>query len=179
MPMIRNKIKEADIIVFGCPVYFDGFTAQMKTMLDRLIAGGSPFIEKRDGHARHPSHGKEKKTRKLLLLSTCGFGERDNFEPMIHHMKAIAGNFATGEYMGALVRPMGQTVEMLASEKPEAVKAVREAFYRAGVEAVTKGSISAELQDAVAAPLISFDEFVERSNALFKKMRAENKARAK
>lgn len=178
MMKIRMKIKAADIIVFGCPVYFDGFTAQMKTMLDRLIAGGSPFIENRDGHARHPSHGKEKKTRKLLLLSTCGFGERSNFDPMIHHMKAIADNFATGEYMGALVRPMGQTMTMLAPEKPEEVKAIREAFYRAGAEAVSKGSISAELQDAVAAPLISFDEFVERTNQLFKKMLAENKAKA-
>ena len=174
MLMIRKKIKAADIIVFGCPVYFDGFTAQMKTMLDRLIAGGSPFIENRDGHARHPSHGKEKKVRKLLLISTCGFGERDNFDPMIHHMQAIARNFATGEYMGALVRPMGQTMEMLQGEKPAEVKAIIDAFYTAGVEAVTRGEVSAELQDAVAAPLISFEEFVRRSNALFKKLIAEN-----
>ena len=174
MLMIRKKIKAADIIVFGCPVYFDGFTAQMKTMLDRLIAGGSPFIENRDGHARHPSHGKEKKVRKLLLISTCGFGERDNFDPMIHHMQAMARNFATGEYMGALVRPMGQTMEMLEPEKPDDVSAIREAFYRAGEEAVSKGTISAELQDAVAAPLISFEEFVRRSNALFKELIAGN-----
>jgi multimeric flavodoxin WrbA len=174
MMMIRQKIRAADIIVFGCPVYFDGFTAQMKTMLDRLIAGGSPFIENRDGHARHPSQGKEKKKRKLLLISTCGFGERDNFDPMIHHMQAIARNFATGEYMGALVRPMGQTMEMLESEKPEEVKAIRDAFSKAGKEAVSKGTISTELQDAVAAPLIPFEEFVRRANALFKELIAEN-----
>jgi multimeric flavodoxin WrbA len=176
MLMIRKKIKAADIIVFGCPVYFDGFTAQMKTMLDRLIAGGSPFIENRDGHARHPSHGQEKKVRKMVLISTCGFGERDNFDPMIHHMQAIARNFATGEYMGALVRPMGQTMEMLEPEMPDEVKAIRDAFRRAGVEAVSKGTISTELQDAVAAPLITFDEFVRRTNALFKEMIAQNKA---
>jgi multimeric flavodoxin WrbA len=174
MLTIRQKIKAADIIVFGCPVYFDGFTAQMKTMLDRLIAGGSPFIENRDGHARHPSHGKEKKVRKMLLISTCGFGERDNFDPMIHHMQAMARNFATGEYMGALVRPMGQTMEMLASEMPDKVNAIRDAFYKSGVEAVSKGTISTELQDAVAAPLISFEEFVRRSNKLFKELLAEN-----
>lgn len=176
MLMIRQKIKAADIIVFGCPVYFDGFTAQMKTMLDRLIAGGSPFIENRDGHARHPSHGKEKKVRKLLLISTCGFGERDNFDPMIHHMQAIARNFATGEYMGALVRPMGQTMEMLKEEKPEEVKAIFDAFYQAGVDAVATGRISDELQDAVAARLISFEEFVQRSNAIFKKLIAQKQA---
>ncbi|MCG6911319.1 MAG: flavodoxin family protein [Deltaproteobacteria bacterium] len=177
MATIRKKIKAADIIVLGSPVYFDGFTAQMKTMLDRLIAGGMPFIENRDGHARHPSRGKEKKIRKLLLLSTCGFGERDNFDPMIRHMQAIAANFATGEYMGALVRPMGGAMEMLQPEKPDEVNAVRDAFYRAGVEAVSKGAVSAELQDAVAAPLISFEEFMGRMNARFKKMIAENAAK--
>jgi len=95
---------------------------------------------------------------------------------MIHHMQAIARNFATGEYMGALVRPMGQTMEMLEPEKPKAVKAIRDAFYKAGVEAVTLGRISDELQDAVAAPLISFEEFVQRSNALFKDLIAQNQA---
>ena len=55
------------------------------------------------------------------------------------------------------------------------MKAIIDAFYKAGVDAVAKGSISDELQDAVAAPLISFDEFVHRSNALFKKLIAENK----
>jgi len=89
-------------------------------------------------------------------------------------MQAIARNFATGEYMGALVRPMGQTMEMLEPEMPDEVKAIRDAFHRAGVEAVSKGTLSDELQDAVAAPLISFDEFVRRSNALFKKLIAEH-----
>ena len=145
-------------------------------MLDRLIAGGSPFIENRDGHARHPSHGKEKKVRKLLLLSTCGFGEKDNFDPLIHHMQAIARNFATGEYMGALVRPMGQTMEMLQEEKPEEVKAILGAFRQAGVEAITQGKVSDELQDAAAKPLISFEEFVSRSNVLFKELIAGNQA---
>ena len=38
---------------------------------------------------------------------------------------------------------------------------------------VSKGTIPTELQDAAAAPLISFEEFVRRSNALFKKLIAE------
>ena len=75
---------------------------------------------------------------------------------------------------GTLVRPMGQTMEMLRGDKPEEVKAIFDAFPRAGVEAVTRGRISDELQDAVAAPLISFEEFVARSNALFKQLIAEN-----
>ncbi len=176
---IRNQIRAADLIVFGSPVYFDGFTAQMKTMLDRLIAGGMPFIQVRDGHFRHPSRGGEKKVRKMLLISTCGFGEKDNFDPIIHHMQAIAKNFATGEYMGALVRPVGSTLEMLQDENPEGVQGVMDAFYQAGVEAVTKGSISSELEDAVSAPLIPLSEFMERANQKFQEMIAQKKAATK
>ncbi|MBU4319101.1 MAG: flavodoxin family protein [Proteobacteria bacterium] len=175
MAMIREKIKGADVLVFGSPVYFDGFTAQMKTLLDRLIPGGMPFIENRDGHSRHPSRGKELKTRKMLLVSTCGFGEVGNFDPIIHHMKAIAANFASGQYMGALVRPMGGTLEMLKEEKPAEVKAIFDAFRQAGVEAATKGMISEDLQTAVAKPLISVGEFVNRANTLFSQLIDENK----
>ncbi len=172
---IRRQIKAADLIVLGSPVYFDGFTAQIKTMLDRLIAGGMPFIEIRDDHFRHPSRGGEKKIRKMLLISTCGFGEKDNFDPIIHHMQAIARNFATGEYMGALVRPVGSTLEMLKDENPEGVKSVLDAFFQAGVEAVTKGTISEELQEAVSVPLIPLKEFVDRANKMFHELIAEKK----
>ena len=175
MKMIRDKIKASDILVFGSPVYFDGFTAQIKTMLDRLISGGMPFIENRDGHSRHPSRGKEAKTRKILLISTCGFGERDNFDPIIHHMKAIATNMATGEYMGALVRPMGGTLEMVKDEKPDEVKAIFDAFRQAGAEAVTKGVISEALETAVAKPLISVGEFAKRANTMFTELLSESK----
>jgi putative NADPH-quinone reductase len=175
MEMIRGKIKAADLLVLASPVYFDGFTAQMKTLLDRLITGGMPFIETREGHSRHPSRGNEKKRRKMLLVSTCGFGERDNFEPMIHHMKAIARNFATGEYMGALVRPMGATLDMVKDEKPEEVAAIFEALRQAGVEAVEIGAISEELQAAVAKPLISAGDFAKRANDLFRQLLGENK----
>ena len=71
---------------------------------------------------------------------------------------------------------MGQTMEMLQGEKPEEVKAILDAFHQAGVEAITQGKVSDELQDAAAKPLISFDEFVDRSNALFKKLIADNQA---
>lgn len=179
MPEIRKQIRDADLIVFGSPVYFDGFTAQMKTMLDRLIAGGMPFIQVRDGHFRHPSRGGEKKVRKMLLVSTCGFGEKDNFDPIIAHMKAIAKNFATGEYMGALVRPVGSTLEMLQDENPDGVQGVLDAFYQSGVDAVSKGVISKELQEAVSVPLIPLKEFMERANKMFLEMIDQKKTSVK
>lgn len=170
MVEIRQLIKAADIIVLASPVYFDGFTAQMKQMLDRLISGGLPFIEVRDGRARHPSSGGEKRTRKMLLVSTSGFGENETFDPIIQHMKAIAANFATGEYMGSLIRPLGSALTTMRDENPEGVKTVMDALYQAGVEAATTKEISKPLQDAVATPLISQAEFFQRANKMFQEL---------
>jgi len=170
MPEIRTKIRKADIVVLASPIYIDGFTAQTKTMLDRLIAGGSPFIESRDGHSRHPSRGKELKTRKLLLLSTCGFGEIDNFNPMIHHAKAIANNLATFEWMGAIVRPMGGAVGMIQEEEPDKVNTIFEAFRQSGYDAVSKGTISEEIQKAASMPVMTIKEFADRANKMFTEM---------
>ncbi len=172
---MRQRIKTADVVVLASPVYIDGFTAQTKTLLDRLIAGGSPFIEFREGHSRHPSRGKEVKNRKLLLISTCGFGERDNFGPIIEHTKAIAGNLATFEYMGALVRPMGGSMAAVEPSDVYKVDGIMQAFRQAGRDAATKGEISQELEDAVSISLMTVKEYVEKANTLFKEMLAENK----
>ncbi len=75
--------------------------------------------------------------------------------PIIHHMKAIARNFATGKYMGALIRPMGSTTEMFQDKKTEQIKAILDAFYQVVKEAGTQKAISRELQTAVATPLIN------------------------
>ncbi|MHA1730153.1 MAG: flavodoxin family protein [Promethearchaeota archaeon] len=176
MEEMKSKYAESDIIGFASPVYVDGFTAQFKTLLDRFISGGQPFIEFRDeGHSRHPGRGKGKKKRKLVLISTCGFGEKDNFKPIILHMKAIVKNFTGAEYLGALVRPMGGAMDLIKDEQPEKVKKIKDSFRQAGIEAVSKGIISQELQDAVSESLMSVKEYVSRLNNLFRGIIKENK----
>jgi len=169
MAEILEKLTAADMQVYASPVYTDGFTGQMKTMLDRSIPIGTPFIVKKDGHARHPGSAKYKrKSRaKMLLISTCGFGERDNFDPIIMHTRALARNLGY-EYLGALVRPMGPALQMLVGLEPERAAPILEAFRRGGYEAVADNVIRPEVQEAAAQPIMSPEEFMGMVNRFAK-----------
>lgn len=160
IPEIQSKIKYSDILVYASPVYFDGFTAQMKTMMDRFVIGAKPDIEIVEGHSRHPSRGKGIRKRKVVLLSTCGFGENDNFDVIIHHMKAASKNMRA-EYMGALIRPMGPLLKFMTGDK---IDAVYNAFLRAGYDAVTKGEISEEIQEAASRQLMPMEDYAKMLN---------------
>lgn len=174
MADMKSKFRDADIIVLASPVYVDGFTAQMKTLLDRFISGGSPFVEFRDGHSRHPG-GKGKKIRKMVLISTSGFGELDNFDPMVQHMKAIIKNFPKTEYAGALLRPMGGCMDLINDEAPEKVEEIKQAFIRAGFSIVKNGEISEDVQNAVSAELLTVKEYIGRLNKMFRGVIDQNK----
>ncbi|MBU2548041.1 MAG: flavodoxin family protein, partial [Proteobacteria bacterium] len=156
MAEILDKRTAADMLVFASPVYVDGFSAQMKTMMDRCMPLGTPFIVERDGHARHPGQAryKRKSPAKMVLITTCGFGEMDNFEPIVMHMRAMARNMA-GEYLGDLVRPMGPALLMLAGMDPERAGPVLDAFRQAGYEAVSENLIRPEVREAAARSIMS------------------------
>ncbi len=175
---ILRKIGKADMIVYASPIYVDGITAQMKTMMDRCISGSQPFIEVKDGHSRHPHRGEKTHSRQIVFISTCGFGEIDNFEPAIGHMKAAAKN-AQAEFIGALVRPMGPVLEYLEILEVDKMKAVYQAFHQGGADAVSKGEISAEVQEAASASIISMEHFQNMANKYFQMEREKNLSKKK
>jgi hypothetical protein len=141
----------------------------MKTMLDRSIPIGTPFIVKKDGHARHPGSAKYKRRSpaKMVLISTCGFGERDNFDPIIMHTRALSRNLRY-EYLGELVRPMGPALQLLVGLEPERAEPILEAFRRGGYEAVADNVIRPEVQEAAAQPIMSLEEFMGMVNQFAK-----------
>jgi hypothetical protein len=103
----------------------------------------------------------------MVLISTCGFGERDNFDPIIMHTRALSRNLGH-EYLGELVRPMGPALQILAGLEPERAEPILEAFRRGGYEAVADNVIRPEIQEAAAQPVMSFKEFMEMVNQFAK-----------
>ena len=174
MPEILSKITEADMLVYASPVYVDGVTAQMKTLMDRNITFVQPFIETHDGHMRHPKREENGKQRSMLLISTCGVGEMDNFDPIIRHVKAASKNMRAS-FIGALVRPMGPVLETLELMSPDVVQPVYEAFRKAGLMSVTQGVIDEEVQKAASQRVMADKDFMEFANAYFKSEIEKNK----
>jgi multimeric flavodoxin WrbA len=163
--MLLSKMREADVIVFGTPVYVDGMTGTLKNLIDRLIPIVEPYFVLRDGHCRHPSRTPDKHT-KVVLVSNCGFWEMDNFESLVTHVQAICKNFCW-EFAGALLRPHGEALGyMVRNGIP--VQDVLDAAKDAGKELARTGRISEKNMKIVSRDLCPLETYVEIVNEDFK-----------
>ena len=166
MELIYPKLKEADVIIFGTPVYIDGMTGPMKNLFDRMLPLAKPYIELRDGHCRHPPR-ETGKSKKFVLVANCGFWEMDNFTPLLVHVRAICKNFGW-EFAGSLLRPHGGVFGYML-KKGYPVQDIIEAARKAGREIVKYGKIMKETQKTVSRELISLEDYVKTLNQLFER----------
>lgn len=161
MRKVLPEIADSDVLVLATPVYVDGMTGSMKTLLDRTIPLIEGRFEVREGHTRHPlragvKHGK------VVLVSVCGFTEMDNFEPLVTHVKAVCENMGR-EYAGALLRPYGWAFREL-KRMGFPVDKVHEACREAGVQMIRSGSIPEKVLEEVSKNLVPRDEIVSAYN---------------
>lgn len=164
MAMLLPKMGEADIWVFATPVYVDGVTGQMKKVMDRGVPMVQPFFELRDGHCRHPMR-EGTRDGKVVLVSTCGFWEMDNFDSVLAHMRAFCKN--TGrEFSGALLRPHGPVLRVM-MKMGGPVNDVLEAAKEAGRQLVRDGKMSKETLRIVSRELLPLETYVQRANQHF------------
>lgn len=161
MNILYPKIAGADVMVFATPVYADGITGPMKNLIDRMIPRVEPFFEMRDGHCRHPVRG-EAKSRKYVLVSNCGFWEKDNFDPLIVFMEAFCKN-ASVEFAGALLRPHGEAMpEMLKMGAP--IGDIFEAAKEAGRQLAKGQKMSKETLEIVSRELLPKEIYIQIVN---------------
>lgn len=161
MTDILIKLREADMVVYATPVYIDGMTARMKTLIDRSMATLQGFLEIRDGHLRHPTW--DHKRSKMVVVSTCGLSEMDNFNPLQAHFQVVAKQLDM-EYIGALLRPAGMVLDTVAQSQPEKIEAIYEAMRKAGYEVVAHGKMSPQTLEIAAQEIITPKEYVEFAN---------------
>jgi multimeric flavodoxin WrbA len=161
MQMLLPKLHEADIQVFATPVYVDGITGPMKNLLDRLIPLAQPFVELRDGHCRHPERD-GRKGDKLVLVSTCGLWEMDNFNPSLVYMTAMCKNLGR-EFAGALLRPHASALRRM-MEMGRPVEDVCEAAKEAGRQLIEDGRMSPKTLGVVSRELLPLKMYIQIAN---------------
>jgi multimeric flavodoxin WrbA len=161
MEMLLPKLAKADILVLATPVYVDGVSGPMKNLLDRTLPLLHPLFELRDGHCRHPRQGRASGD-KLVLISNCGFWEKDNFEPMLVHMEALCKN-AGREFVGALLRPHGPALRAMV-EMGAPVDDIFEAAKEAGRQLVEDGRMSLQTLNVVSRDLMPLEMYVQTVN---------------
>jgi multimeric flavodoxin WrbA len=169
MNVLLPKFRAADVLVFASPVYCDGINGPMKNLIDRaaLPLMGSSYTL-RDDHLRL-SLPEGYKSNKIVLVSSCGFWETDNFDPAVIHMRALSKNMAS-EFVGALLRPHATLLRGMV-EMGAPIDDIFESAREAGRQLVENGRMSDDTLQAVHRELMPRDKYVEQVNRAFQQHR--------
>ena len=150
----------SDIVILATPVYVDGMTGPLKTLLDRFIPLIKGRVELRDNHMRHIVRG-EKKKCKTVLVSASGFAEMDNFTPLVDHVKALSRNLGW-DYVGELLVPSAWYYQYDTDLLGRALGIVESA----GEELALHGRISGDFSREIGS-MVSRDKIMKALNSSF------------
>lgn len=164
MSGVLDQIAKADILVLATPVYVDGMTGSLKTLIDRTIPLLHGRFEIRDDHCRHPIRSYVK-GGKMVLLSVAGYHEADNFDSLVHHVQAISKNM-NREYAGAILRPIAWAMSG-AKEQGVLVDDIYDAIKEAGRELITTGSMKDETLATISREYIPRDIAVQLMRSFY------------
>jgi multimeric flavodoxin WrbA len=157
---VYSKLREADILVLGIPVYLP-LPGEMQNFLNRLMPLMKPILRYSNGHTQIQFHD-DVKIKKIALVSACGWWEKGNFGTVIRIVKEISQKSSV-EFVGSVLRPHAD----LLSERKDKADEIFEAIREGGIRLVEEGSIPKDLLRIIAQPLISEREFRERENQSF------------
>uniref|UniRef100_A0A7C4EU52 Flavodoxin family protein n=1 Tax=Desulfomonile tiedjei TaxID=2358 RepID=A0A7C4EU52_9BACT len=160
MPKLIERIRSADMLVLGTPIYLDGMTALAKTFIDRLVVFLDPhFITDAQGFV-HPLRWNF--PARIFLVSVCGYPGLHNFEPLVTHMERFARNLHS-HFCGSLLRPAIFSMQ-LTKKYPDRIHRVMDAIRTAGEELVQAGSVSDATLRAASQDICAPEELLSIAN---------------
>jgi len=155
MDQIYPVLKESDLFVMGTPVYTDSMSAQMKTVTDRCICGMDPFLRVDPANrVRHPYSWAM--PSKFFLVSTSGFPEMENFQPLIMTFRAQASNFGC-ESIGEISIPGSIALQMA----PQLLEPRLDMIQRAGKMLALGGKADSTLLEEISKPIVNVAQYLE------------------
>ena len=171
MTEVLARARAADVWVLATPVYVDGMVGALKVVLDRMLPLIHPEMELREGHMRHPATDGVA-SKRMLLISVCGFYELENFDPLVAHVRAISRNL-NAEYVGAMLRPHAPGMEALERFGSPPTQ-VFDACRQAGRQLVTDWRIDPALLDQVSRPLMPIEMYLQGFNDTMQRVKAKH-----
>lgn len=145
------KWREANLVVYGSPVFFHSITAKLKTFLERTL----PVYVSFDGDAEDGAYDPTQQARhpSLAFLSVSGSPEEsafDDFRKYVSCFDPVAEIYRTGSTLMAMPFCKSRVDDIL------------EATELAGVELVQSLKISASTMARITQPLHDDAEFIAR-----------------
>lgn len=157
MAELLEKVKACDALIFALPLYYFSLPGLAKNFLDRMLPMVEPFLvmDEKTGMTSHPH--RYERSRRVVLLSVCGFPEADHFEPLLGTFRRTFGN-GTSLLVGEVLRPAAEAMSnRVFFEEP--YKAAMQAIEDAGAQLATQGYISRATEEAAAKPFFEDNQF--------------------
>ena len=158
MDTVLPKLRDADIWVFGIPVYVP-MPGEMQNLINRVMPLLTSEIDVR-GRRMFPARQKDFKLQRLVLVSTCAFWEMENFDKLTWTIEETA-EAVGAEFSGALLRPHSGVLKSMMKSGRD-VSDVLRAAEMAGAELIKNGTISKGALQKVSQQLVTFEEYLEK-----------------
>ena len=160
MQTVYPKVREADILILATPVYIP-LPGEMQIVINRLCPLAKPLLETRGGRTRGRLHDNVM-LRKLVLVSTGGWWEKENLDIVVRIAEELAENMSI-EFSGAVLRPHAFLMKKK-GELTEAGAAIIDAVKKVGYDFVKDGRLSDDMLETIKRPLISREELLQMNN---------------
>jgi multimeric flavodoxin WrbA len=160
MQKVYPKLRDTDTIILATPVYIP-LPGEMQIFINRLCPLVLPLLETREGRTRARLHDNVK-IRKLILVSTGGWWEKENFDTVVRIAEELADNMSI-EFSGAVLRPHAFLMKKKGELTEDGV-AIIDAVKKEGYEFVRHGRLSDDMLETIRKPLISREELLQRYN---------------
>ncbi len=165
---IFDRMRSADIIIYGSPVYVFGLTGRMKTFLDRLncTGTGEGLCLTQSGLMFHPVD-RRVTGKPLVIVTLCANLEQETVQNTLDYF-SVFSQYVDAPVVGTLVRKMSMVMEQKDSPL---VREVLSGYFQAGRELATQGKISPGTQRRANQPLlkIPFLDFLMHFRAFKRK----------
>jgi len=152
----------ADLVIYATPLYVDNVTGIMKDFQDRCIPVVHPhFIDDGHGELRHPA--RIRRASKVMVVSCCGFIEFSQFQALDHTFQRVARNM-NADIVARIYRTTGELLNGRIPEVQQQADRYFELVEQAGEAIINTGSIPAELQEQLDAPLVPGHQYIAVHN---------------
>ena len=160
MQLLYPKLRKADILILATPIYIP-LPGDMQNVINRLCPLIEPFLEYRQGRTRARFH-KDVRIKKIVLVSTGGWLEIENFGTVVRIVKELA-EVASVEFGGAILRPHAFAMKQDGQFTKDGEEILEE-LRKIGIELIHKGVMNHESLEMISRPLISKEELWQRYN---------------
>lgn len=164
MVELLPKIRESDIVILGSPLYCNNITGNLKTFIDRMLPLGTPYFEKdENGLYRHGEEGHDW-APKFIMMSNCGFPEKDHFDCISLWVKRFARN-CKGEVIAEIYKGQGPLLVSKSDKLKKAIDEYKSVLRTAGEEIVTSGTLSEATKEALNKDIIPHEDYIRNATS--------------